>query len=136
VFRALPGLGWAVVLAVAIVSEPLVVPLLGERRMAAGHLFQERAQRRSDLAETRSLAGRAGADSTVFVLGRFGIQRLMWIRPDLERTPLAWMPFHAEGIALSDPARAREYAAYLSTAQIDSLEAAGYAIERLDEVAR
>ena len=136
VFRALPGLGWAVVLAVAIMSEPLVVPLLGERRVAAGSLFQERAQRRADLAETRSLADRVGADSTVFVLGRFGIQRLMWIRPGFERTRLAWMPFHAEGVALRDPTRAREYAAYLSAAQLDSLQAAGFAIERLDEDAR
>ena len=72
----------------------------------------------------------------MFVLGRFGIQRLMWIRPGLERTPLAWMPFHAEGVALRDRGRAREYAAYLSTAQIDSLQAAGYAIERLDEIGR
>jgi hypothetical protein len=132
VFRALPGRGWAAVLALVIASEPLAMPVLVERRVAPGHLLLERAQRRADIAATRAIAAREVADSTVFVLGRFGIQRLMWIRPELERTSLAWSPFYAAGIALRDPARPRAFAAYLASHQVDSLKRAGYDIEFLE----
>ncbi len=125
--RVLPTT-WIMILTAVFMVEPLVTVHLDTGRPAPGRLFLERAQRKADVAETRALAGLEPAEPTIFVVGRFGVQRLVMLAPSLERMGPAWAAFHGPGVALWGRDRHIGYAQVLTPDERDSLLAAGYRI--------
>jgi hypothetical protein len=120
---------WFVAVALLAISEVLVMPLFGQKRVVAGRLFQEVEQRKAELASTRALETRRPDEPTVFVIGRFATHRLLVLDPSLERTDAAWAPFHASGVALWTGDRHIGYAEELDAPARAALEADGYRIE-------
>ena len=114
-------------LALACALELLVQPLPSERRLAPGRIAAERRERSSLVREAR--AARAGLpDSTIVLADRSLILRLLVHERSLERTPLAYRPFHAAGVALWESERRGGWANDLTLAQRDSLGAHGYRV--------
>ena len=113
--------GWALALAL----DSLAMPLLDTHQVVPGRLFMEIQQRRADLQETRALAGLNPGTPTVYVVGRFGIHRLLLLEPRFMRFPPAWAPFVGPGVALMAPGGKVGYAATLTSQQRDSLRGAG-----------
>jgi hypothetical protein len=127
---------WLVAFTILMVSESLVVPLVEQRRIIPGMIFQEITQRRGDLESTRDLALRRPSEPTVFVVGRFATQRLLVLEPSLERTEAAWAPFYESGVALWSPDRQSGFAAYLDDEDREALELQGYHILDHGDAAR
>jgi hypothetical protein len=115
---------WATVLAL----ESLAMPLLDKREVVPGWLFMEIQQRKTDLAESRALLNERPASRTVYVVGRFGIHRLVLLEPRLRRLAPAWEPFRGPGVALLTPYRRTGYAASLTPQEKDSLRSVGVSI--------
>lgn len=120
---------WIGVLATVLMIEPLATVEPGTWHIVPGQLFQERARRRADVAETRALAALEPNAPTVFVVGRFRVHRLLVLEPLLGRLPPAWQPFTAPGMALWRPVHRVGYAQALTDTQRDSLQRAGYHIQ-------
>jgi hypothetical protein len=114
--------------ALLVASEVLVVPLIGTRRLVPGRLPIELAARDRDREESIRLLRQPPGPPGIFVVGRFGILRLLVLAPGLERTGAAWEPFEGPGVALWGSGRRIGYAATLTAGQRDSLLAAGYRI--------
>lgn len=114
-------------LALACAVELAVHPMPRERRLGPGLIATERAERVRLLRETRRARG-ALPDSTIALSDRSLILRLLVHERSLERTPLAYAPFHAEGVALWTPGRRSGWANDLSLAQRDTLAAQGYRV--------
>ena len=118
------AIGWVTL---ACVAELLVQPLPSERRLAPGRIASERADRVRLMHE----AEQARADlpeSTIVLADRSLLLRLLVHERGLERTELAYAPFHAAGVALWAPERRGGWANDLTAAQRDSLSAQGYRI--------
>lgn len=124
--RVLPpgALAW-LVLACAI--ELVVQPLPSERRLAPGRIASERAERLRLLRETRAARG-ALPDSTLLLADRSLLLRLLVHERGLERTSVAYAPFHATGVALWAPEHRVGWANDLTPAQRDTLTARGYRV--------
>ncbi len=123
--RLLPR-AWVPAVALALASEAVVLPVLGMGHVLPGRLFQELETRRTLLAETGALMADHPASRTVFVLGRFGLMRLLVLDPGLERTAAGWAPFRDSGVGLWTRDHRVGYAAYLEAPERAALERTGY----------
>src|SRR6266545_1053174 len=117
---------WVPVVALALASEAVVLPVIGMGHVLPGRLFQELETRRTLLAETGALMADHPASRTVFVLGRFGLMRLLVLDPGLERTAAGWAPFRDSGVGLWTRDHRVGYAAYLEAPERAALERTGY----------
>jgi len=133
--RFLPR-AWLVATMLAITAEPLVTLRLDAMRPVPGGLFQEVAERRRQLADSRALLLRAPPRPTVYVVGRFTVLRLLVLDPTLARMAPAWSPFHLPGVALVSGDGRRAFAEDLEPGQEAHLRKAGWAIERVDDSER
>lgn len=124
--RVLPGSVWGA-MALACAIELVVQPLPSERRIAPGRIAAERTERLRLLRETRTARG-ALPDSTVALADRSLLLRLLVHERSLERTSVAYAPFHANGVALWAPQQRVGWANDLSTAERDSLVSRGYRV--------
>lgn len=100
-------------------------------RLVPGALAVEFGMRRDGLEATRALVASAPGDSAVRVVGREAVHRLLVLDRSLERLEPAWAPFEAPGVALRARSGRLAYAASLTPAQRDSLERAGWRVERV-----
>jgi hypothetical protein len=119
---------WIIAMACVFATESLVTMRFDTRQVVPGVLFQERATRQADMAETRALLRLEPASPTVYLTDRVGLLRLRLLDRALERTGPQWEEIRHPGVALWRRDRRVGYAGGLTGAQRGSLVRAGYRV--------
>ena len=125
--RVMPG-PMVPIVAIAIASEALVLPLLDTKRVVPGRLFQEIELRRAQVREAHAFMELRPDAPTIYVLGRPALMRLLVLDPSLQRTEAGWAAFGETGVGLWTRDLRLGFAAYLDESQRADLRRRGYQV--------
>jgi len=120
---------WFMALAATMILQVFVSVSAQERRLVPGALFEERTQRRHDVADTREMMAVNPPHPTIYVVGNFMLHRLLVLDPGLERLDAAWEPFYATGVGLRSRSRAVMFAQVMVPAEREEWERQGWTVE-------